>query len=141
MSISLNSLAGASSSSSAQRTTDNSLQQLSSGSRINSAADDAAGAAITEKITSQLTGFDAAIRNANDSISAIQVADGALESLNKNISRIQELTIQAGNGTLSDQDRQALQEEVTLLVPIKYWKTQISTASHSSMTNKHLTSN
>lgn len=95
---------------------DNLLQQLSSGQRINSAADDAAGAAISERLSSQLSGFDATRRNAGDSISALQVADGALSSINNNISRIQELTIQAGNGTLSQQDRQALQAEANLLI-------------------------
>ncbi len=98
------------------RVTNNTLNQLSSGSRINSAADDAAGSAISARITSQLDGFDAAVRNANDSISAIQVADGALNSLNDNISRIQELALQAGNGALNDQDREALQREADQLI-------------------------
>ncbi len=116
MTISLNSSFVNPNSLTGQQSTNNSLQQLASGSKINSAADDAAGAAIAEKITSKLGGFDAAIRNANDSISTIQVADGALESLNNNISRIQELTLQAGNGTLNKQDRQALQAETDQLV-------------------------
>lgn len=115
MSISVNS-SFSSSALSGQGATNDSLQKLSSGSKINSAADDAAGAAISERLTSKLSGFDASIRNANDSISAIQVADGALESLNNNISRIQELTIQAGNGALNSQDRQALQAEADQLV-------------------------
>lgn len=101
---------------SGQQATNNNLQQLASGSRINSAADDAAGAAIADRLTSKLGGFDAGIRNANDSISAIQVADGALASLNNNISRIQELTLQAGNGALNSQDRQALQSEADQLL-------------------------
>lgn len=116
MAISLNTAVGGNQALSSQSQTDKQLQQLSSGNRINSAADDAAGSAIAERITSQLGGFDAAIRNANDSISAIQVADGALTSLNDNISRIKELSLQAGNGALNDQDRQAIQEEVNFLV-------------------------
>lgn len=96
--------------------TDRISEQLSSGERITSAAIDAAGSAISEGLTRQIDGFDAALRNAGDSISALQVADGALSSVNDNISRIQELTIQAGNGTLSEQDRQALQEEADQLV-------------------------
>lgn len=99
-----------------QRSTNTNFNQLASGSRINSAKDDAAGLAISAKITSQLDGFDTAIRNANDSISAIQVADGALNSLNSNIQRIQELALQSGNGALNDQDRQALQQEANQLI-------------------------
>jgi flagellin len=116
MAISLNTSVASNQALASQSQSDKQLQQLSSGSRINSAADDAAGAAISERITSQLGGFDAAIRNANDSISAIQVTDGALSSINDNISRIKELSLQAGNGALNVQDRQALQEEVNFLI-------------------------
>lgn len=116
MAISFNSSLSSPQTLSNQGQTDKLYDQLSSGSRITSAADDAAGSAIAERLTSQLSGFDVAIRNASDSISAIQVADGALSSINDNITRIQELTLQAGNGILSDQDRQALQEEANLLV-------------------------
>jgi flagellin len=116
MAISFNSSLSSPQTLSSSSQTDKLYDQLSSGNRITSAADDAAGSAIAERITSQLSGFDAAIRNASDSISAIQVADGALSSINDNIGRIQELTIQAGNGILSDQDRQALQEEANLLI-------------------------
>ncbi len=116
MAISLNSSIGSPQALSGPSQSDKLLQQLRSGSRINSPADNAAGSAIAERLTSQLGGFDAAIRNANDSISAIQVADGALSSLNDNIGRIQALTVQAGNGTLSKQDRQALQEEANQLI-------------------------
>ena len=116
MSISLNSSFSGSSAISGQSSTNDSLQKLSSGSRINNASDDAAGLAISEKLTSKLGGFDTAIRNANDSISAIQVADGALQSLNDNVARIQELTLQAGNGALNSQDRQALQAEADQLI-------------------------
>lgn len=101
---------------SGQNTTNESFQKLASGSKLNSASDDAAGLAIAEKLTSKLGGFDVAIRNANDAISAIQVADGALQSLNDNVARIQELTLQAGNGALNKQDRQALQAEADQLI-------------------------
>lgn len=116
MSVSLNTSFGNISAISGQNSTNDSFQKLASGSKINSASDDAAGLAIAEQLTSKLGGFDAAIRNANDSISAIQVADGALESLNNNVARIQELTLQAGNGALNNQDRQALQAEADQLI-------------------------
>ncbi len=114
MAISLNNALGSIQTQSSQ--SDKLAQQLSSGQRINNAAEDAAGLAVSERLSSQLSGFDAALRNASDSISALQVADGALSSINDNISRVQELTIQAGNGTLSQQDRQALQAEANLLI-------------------------
>jgi flagellin len=116
MSLSVNSNLGISNTLSTSNASSKALNQLSSGSRINSAADDAAGAAISDRITSKIGSFDAAIRNANDSISSIQVADGALQSLGDNIGRIQELALQAGNGALSDQDRQSLQEEADQLI-------------------------
>lgn len=116
MAISLNTSFGSSSAISGQSSPNASFQKLASGSKINSAADDAAGLAIAEKLTSKLGGFDMAIRNASDSISAIQVADGALQSLNDNVARIQELTLQAGNGALNSQDRQALQAEADQLI-------------------------
>lgn len=116
MAVTLNTSFTSVSSVTGQASTNDSFQKLASGSKINSASDDAAGLAIAEKLTSKLGGFDAAIRNANDSISAIQVADGALESLNNNVARIQELTLQAGNGALNNQDRQALQAEADQLI-------------------------
>ena len=116
MAVTLNTSLGNSLAISGQNTSNDSFQKLASGSKINSASDDAAGLAVAEKLTSKLGGFDAAIRNANDSISAIQVADGALESLNTNVARIQELTLQAGNGALNSQDRQALQAEADQLI-------------------------
>lgn len=116
MAISFNTSFTSPSAISGQNSTNDSLQKLASGSKINSSSDDAAGLAIAEKLTSKLGGFDVAIRNANDSVSAIQVADGALESLNNNISRIQELTLQAGNGALNSQDRKALQAEADQLI-------------------------
>ncbi len=116
MAISFNTSFSNTNSVAGSNSTNDSFQKLSSGSKINSAKDDAAGLAIAEKLTSRLGGFDVAIRNANDSISAIQVADGALKSLNDNISRIQELTLQAGNGALNNQDRKALQAEADQLI-------------------------
>ena len=115
MSISINS-ALPNISSNGARTSASSFERLSSGSRINNAGDDAAGLAISQRFTTQLDGFDAAIRNSGDAISAIQVADGALENLTKNIGRIQELAIQSANGILSDSDREAIQTEASQLV-------------------------
>jgi len=115
MSISINSSSGINQFS-AQNNSVKLSEQLSSGSRINSAADDAAGSAISQRFQSQLGGIDAAIRNSGDSISAIQVTDGALSSLTDNIGRIQELAIQSANGSLNDQDRQALQQEASQLI-------------------------
>jgi len=101
---------------SASKTSAASFERLGSGSKINHAGDDAAGLAISQRITTKLGGFDAAIRNSGDGISAIQVADGVLNSLTKNIGRIQELATQSANGTLNDKDRQALQAEASQLV-------------------------
>jgi flagellin len=90
-------------------------QQLSSGKRVNSAADDAAALQIIDRLTSQQNGYSQSIRNANDGISYAQTADSALSGVNDAVSRIRELSIQSGNGALTDSDRQALQEEVTQL--------------------------
>jgi flagellin len=92
-----------------------SMQRLSSGLRINSAKDDAAGLAITDRMTSQIRGLNQAARNANDGISLAQVAEGALGSVSANLQRIRELSVQAANGTNSASDRQALQQEVLQL--------------------------
>jgi flagellin len=88
------------------------LQRLSSGLRINSAKDDAAGLAITERFTTQIRGINQAIRNANDGISLAQTAEGALGELTNNLQRIRELAVQAANATNSASDRAALDEEV-----------------------------
>jgi len=93
-----------------------SFERLSSGSKINHASDDAAGLAVSERMSAQLGGFNAAIRNSGDAISSIQVTDGALQSLNKNIGRIQELAIQSSNGALNDTDRQAIDAEAKQLI-------------------------
>ena len=93
-----------------------SLQRLSSGLRINSAKDDAAGLAISERFTSQIRGLDQAIRNANDGISLSQTAEGALSESGNILQRIRELAVQSANATNSASDRQALQSEVGQLV-------------------------
>ncbi|PSD47754.1 flagellin [Stenotrophomonas maltophilia] len=91
------------------------IQRLSSGSRINSAKDDAAGLAISERFGTQIRGTDVAIRNANDGISLAQVAEGSLTEIGNNLQRIRELAVQASNATNSSSDRKALQAEVTQL--------------------------
>ncbi|MCW8944692.1 MAG: flagellin [Sedimenticola sp.] len=88
------------------------MQRLSSGMRINSAKDDAAGLAIAERMSSQIRGLNQAIRNANDGISLSQTAEGALAESTNNLQRIRELAVQAANSTNSDSDRAALQAEV-----------------------------
>jgi flagellin len=89
-----------------------SLQRLSSGMRINSAKDDAAGLAISDRMTSQIRGMTQATRNANDGVSLAQTAEGALTSSGDILQRIRELAVQSSNATNSASDRQALQTEV-----------------------------
>ncbi|MBE0487197.1 flagellin [Marinobacter sp.] len=91
------------------------LQRLSSGLRINSAKDDAAGLAISERFTAQISGLNQAIRNANDGISLAQVAEGALGESGNILQRIRELAVQSANATNSASDRRALQSEVNQL--------------------------
>ncbi|EJL84652.1 flagellin [Pantoea sp. GM01] len=88
------------------------IERLSSGLRINSAKDDAAGQAIANRMTSNIRGMNQAARNANDGISMAQTAEGALNEINNNLQRIRELTVQANNGTNSDSDLTSLQDEV-----------------------------
>ena len=92
-----------------------SLQRLSSGLRINSAKDDAAGLAISERFTSQIRGLNVAARNANDGISLTQTAEGAMAETSNILQRMRELSLQSANSTNSSSDRQALQEEVVQL--------------------------
>ncbi len=92
------------------------LQRLSSGLRINSAKDDAAGLAISTRFTSQIKGLNVAVRNAGDGIALAQTAEGALGSMNDSLQRIRELAVQSSNATNSDVDRDALQSEVDQLV-------------------------
>ena len=91
------------------------MERLSSGKRINSAKDDAAGLAIANSMTSQIRGMSQAIRNANDGISFAQTADGALNEVTNMLQRIRELAVQSASGTYSDDDRTNLQSEVTEL--------------------------
>ena len=93
-----------------------SLQRLSTGLRINSAKDDAAGLAISERFTAQIRGLNQAARNANDGISLAQTAEGALAEVTNNLQRIRELAIQSSNATNSQSDRDALQTEVSQLI-------------------------
>ncbi len=91
------------------------IQRLSSGLRINSAKDDAAGLAISDRMTAQIRGINQAARNANDGISLAQVAEGALGSVTGSLQRIRELAVQSANATNSASDRLALQQEVAQL--------------------------
>ena len=93
-----------------------SLQRLSSGLRINSAKDDAAGLAISERMTTQIRGLNQAARNANDAISLAQTTEGALNEISNNLQRIRELSIQSANATNNASDRAALNAEVQQLV-------------------------
>ncbi len=93
-----------------------SMARLSSGLRINSAKDDAAGLAISERMTTQIRGLNQAARNANDAISLSQTAEGALGSVGDNLQRIRELAVQAANATNSASDRAALQAEASQLI-------------------------
>lgn len=92
-----------------------SIDRLSSGLRINSSRDDAAGLAIATRMTSEIRGTEVAKRNANDGISALQIADGALGSITDNIQRLRELAVQAATGTLTTADRGNLDAEFTQL--------------------------
>ena len=94
---------------------DTAFQRLSSGFRINSAADDAAGLQISNRLTSQINGLDQAIRNANDGISLSQVAEGAMDEITNALQRIRVLSVQSQNGINSSSDRLALQKEVSAL--------------------------
>ncbi|MES2760398.1 MAG: flagellin [Pseudomonadota bacterium] len=102
--------------SSSQTALTTSLQRLSSGLRINSAKDDAAGLAISERMTSQIRGNDQAARNANDGISLAQTAEGDLSQIGSNLQRIRELAVQAANGSNSASDRASLNNEATSLI-------------------------
>lgn len=99
-----------------QSSLNTSLQRLSSGLRINSAKDDAAGLAISERFTTQIRGLNQAARNANDAISLAQTAEGDLSAITNNLQRIRELSVQSANATNSASDRVALQAEVSELI-------------------------
>jgi flagellin len=97
------------------RSLDKAMQQLSTGKRINSAQDDAAGLAISNKMTAQIRGLNQAVRNANDGISMLQTAEGATGEITNMLQRMRELAVQAANGTYESTDRSALNNEVTAL--------------------------
>lgn len=103
-----------------------SFERLSSGFRINSAADDAAGLQISDRMTSQIMGLDQAVRNANDGISLAQTAEGAMQEITTALQRIRVLAIQSQNGINTSADRLALQKEVSAL------KTEISRIATTS---------
>jgi flagellin len=91
------------------------MERLATGSRINSASDDAAGLAIASKLTAQVNGLNQAVRNGNDAISMLQTADGAMEEVGNMLQRMRELGVQGGTGTLSSTDRTALNTEFVAL--------------------------
>ena len=91
------------------------FQRLSSGMRINSAADDAAGLQISNRLTSQINGLNQAVRNANDGISLAQTAEGAMDETTNMLQRMRTLAVQSANGSNTDKDRVALQQEMSQL--------------------------
>jgi flagellin len=98
-----------------EKLTATTMERLSTGLRINSAKDDAAGLAITNRMTSQIRGYAVAIRNSNDGISMAQTAEGAMGQVTSMLQRMRELSVQASNGALNDSDRTSIQQEVTQL--------------------------
>ena len=105
-------------------------EKLSSGYRINRAADDAAGLSISEKMRKQIKGLDRASTNAQDGVSAVQTAEGALNEVHSMLQRMNELAVQASNGTNSESDRQSIQDEVAQL------KTEIDRVSETTKFNE-----
>src|SRR5690554_5862852 len=99
-----------------QMKTSKNLEKLSSGLRINRAADDAAGLAISEKMRSQIRGLKQAERNAMDGISLIQTAEGAMQEIHSMLQRMRELAVQAANDTNTDDDREQIQKEINALL-------------------------
>jgi flagellin len=94
-----------------ERAMSQAMERLSTGQRINSASDDAAGLAISSRMTSQINGLNMAVRNANDGISMIQTAEGAMEEVGSMLQRMRELTVQAASGTMTTSDKAALNIE------------------------------
>ncbi|MCW3834830.1 flagellin [Sphingomonas canadensis] len=109
------SLRAANASAAAQKSLSTAMERLSTGKRINSARDDAAGLAIASSMTATITGMNQSIRNANDGISMAQTAEGALGEVTNMLQRIRELAVQSSSGSYSDDDRTNLQAEVTEL--------------------------
>ncbi|HWU96624.1 MAG TPA: flagellin [Sphingomonas sp.] len=108
-------LRAANASSGANKALSSAMERLSTGKRINSAKDDAAGLAIANTMTASIRGMNQGIRNANDGISMAQTAEGALSEVTNMLQRIRELAVQSASGTYSDDDRTNLQTEVTAL--------------------------
>ena len=108
-------LAAQGSLSNVNKATETTMERLSTGLRINSAKDDAAGLAITNRMTSQIRGFAVAIRNSNDGISMAQTAEGAMGQVTSMLQRMRELSVQSANGAMSDADRGNIQQEVSQL--------------------------
>src|SRR3954463_2956983 len=106
-----------------------SMERLSSGYRINRAADDAAGLAISEKMRGQIGGLDQAQRNAQDGISLVQTGEGALSEVHSMLQRIRDLKVQFNNGTLSSDDKDAISSEVFQI------STEISSITTSTQFN------
>jgi flagellin len=109
----ITSMIGQSNLSKSQNALQTSMERLSSGLRINSAKDDAAGQAIANRMSATVTGLNQASRNANDGISLAQTAEGALNQINDNLQRVRELTVQAENGTNSQSDLDSIQDEIS----------------------------
>jgi flagellin len=117
------------------------MEQLSTGKRINSASDDAAGLAIANKMTSQIRGLNQAVRNANDAISMVQVAEGSLGEVTNMLQRMRELAVQGSNGTYSstdlaslDTEFEALQSEITRISAKTTWN-GINLADSATLTS------
>jgi flagellin len=99
-----------------ERALGSAMEQLSSGKKINSAADNASGLAISSRMTSQIRGLDMAVKNANDAISMVNTAEGALDEVTAMLQRVRELAVQSGTGTTSAKDRTYLNEEYKALM-------------------------
>jgi len=102
------------------RSLSKSMEQLSTGKRINTAADDAAGLAISNKMTSQIRGLNQAVRNANDGITMIQTAEGATQEISNMLQRMRELAVQGANDTYSADDRAAIGKEYDQLIGLQH---------------------
>ena len=112
---------------------ESSMAKLSSGLKVNSAADDAAGLAIASRMTSQIKGLGMAIKNANDTVALSQTAEGALDEVTNMLQRMRELAVQSANGTMNDVDRKSLDAEVQAL------KTEIDrVSSYTQFNNQNL---
>ena len=97
-----------------ERALSKAMEQLSTGKRINSAADDASGLAISTRFTSQIKGLSVAVRNAGDAISMVATAESALEEVTAMLQRMRELALQSSNGTVTSKDREFLNQEYQL---------------------------